>query len=197
MGEALIECGCGCGRLRSAFDARGVPRKYLSGHSNVLRRQPREGTTTAIRCKRCERLRPSDKFYDEPLKVSGKKGTCKDCFNAQGKTFRQAHKVQKRGRDWLWRRLHPDRVAAKDARYHQRYPGLRGARTDAWQAKYPERRRAHIIVQGAIRTGRLIRPSQCVDCGHSGRIEGHHPDYSKPLEVQWLCKPCHAMLCPH
>jgi len=47
----------------------------------------------------------------------------------------------------------------------------------------------------AIKKGTLIRPSQCSKClkhnSEVGKIEAHHPDYNKPLEVQWLCKKCH------
>lgn len=43
----------------------------------------------------------------------------------------------------------------------------------------------------AIKKGILIRES-CY-CGEI-KVEGHHPDYSKPLEVIWACKKHHAML---
>lgn len=51
---------------------------------------------------------------------------------------------------------------------------------------------AHYAVRDAIREGTLIKPSACLACGSSKeRIEGHHKDYSKPLEVDWLCQSCH------
>jgi hypothetical protein len=42
-----------------------------------------------------------------------------------------------------------------------------------------------------LKIGRMERPLACQDCGREGRIEGHHHDYSKPLDVEWLCPGCH------
>lgn len=53
--------------------------------------------------------------------------------------------------------------------------------------------RARRKVASAIRSGLLVRPSVCSRCGISEtKINGHHHDYSKPLEVEWLCYRCHA-----
>jgi hypothetical protein len=41
----------------------------------------------------------------------------------------------------------------------------------------------------AARMGRIIK-TDCEVCGVSP-VEGHHTDYSKPLEVRWLCIPHH------
>jgi predicted DNA-binding protein YlxM (UPF0122 family) len=53
-------------------------------------------------------------------------------------------------------------------------------------------------VEKAILRGRITRPENCERCGASGTfkdgrsaIQAHHPDYSKPLDVIWLCQRCH------
>jgi hypothetical protein len=54
---------------------------------------------------------------------------------------------------------------------------------------------AHTKVYKAVRDGALQRPDTCDLCGGSKpRIEAHHRDYSKPLEVDWVCTPCHNAL---
>ncbi|HEU4430301.1 MAG TPA: hypothetical protein VFT98_16190 [Myxococcota bacterium] len=50
-------------------------------------------------------------------------------------------------------------------------------------------------MQAAIKSGRLKRAKSCSKCGlrasRIDKIHAHHPDYSKPLEVEWLCALCH------
>ncbi len=53
--------------------------------------------------------------------------------------------------------------------------------------EHPEKMNAYNKVSRAIKSGVLIR--QNCFCGKYG--EAHHDDYSKPLEVLWLCKKHH------
>lgn len=32
----------------------------------------------------------------------------------------------------------------------------------------------------------------CQECGATGKLQRHHPDYSKPDQVEILCIPCHV-----
>jgi hypothetical protein len=80
-----------------------------------------------------------------------------------------------------------------------------------WKRRHPERVRLHRLrlnrdhlrarwrVADAIRSGRLVRPSTCSECGVDpgvdelgrSRVEAHHDRYDDPLVVRWLCRPCH------
>ena len=67
----------------------------------------------------------------------------------------------------------------------------------AYQDRNPQKTYCHRQVRYAVARGDLIRPNSCSKCGEiRSRIEAHHPDYSKPLDVVWLCKPCHALETP-
>lgn len=59
--------------------------------------------------------------------------------------------------------------------------------------KFPERVVARAAVNWAVKSGKLMKPRICSLCGIlAARIEAHHRDYNKPLDIEWLCKPCHA-----
>lgn len=59
----------------------------------------------------------------------------------------------------------------------------------AYQKRNPHKNRAHRSVMKAIKSGRLTR-GPCEVCGNQ-KAQAHHDDYSKRLEVRWLCSVHH------
>ena len=58
-----------------------------------------------------------------------------------------------------------------------------------YQRKYPEKRRAHKAVEWAL-ASKTIHKKPCENCG-ADDVHAHHDDYSRPLDVRWLCPLCH------
>jgi hypothetical protein len=56
---------------------------------------------------------------------------------------------------------------------------------------YRQKHRARDAVRIAVKAGTLVRPNCCSTCGTPGPVHGHHDDYSRALDVRWLCDPCH------
>lgn len=62
----------------------------------------------------------------------------------------------------------------------------------AWREQNRLKRKAHSTFWEAIQAGRVVK-LPCACCG-APEVEGHHPDYSRPLDVIWLCRPHHIKL---
>lgn len=72
------------------------------------------------------------------------------------------------------------RKAFPNAQIYERGRGM------PYKQRFPEKNEAHKAVNRAIKNGTLVRQS-CEVCGASDDIHAHHDDYSKPLDVRWLC----------
>lgn len=57
-----------------------------------------------------------------------------------------------------------------------------------------DRHRARHAVARAVKDGRLSKPAKCEYCLRRPVEQAHHSDYSKRLEVMWLCGICHAVV---
>jgi hypothetical protein len=58
-----------------------------------------------------------------------------------------------------------------------------------YRAAWPKKHRMQLFVRSAKNKGILI-PGPCEICGDV-KVDGHHDDYNKPLEVRWLCRTHH------
>lgn len=59
--------------------------------------------------------------------------------------------------------------------------------------KFTMKELAHMLVRSQHRRGLLINPGRCSKCRSEVAVNGHHNDYSRPLDVRWLCQKCHLM----
>lgn len=129
-------------------------------------------------CIECAQEKPWSEFYAHKQMSSGYLNICKEC-----------HK----GRMKVRARMNPsvqeyDRERAKLP--HRKEMHARNCKR--WREENPLGYQAHTAVSNAVRTGRLKR-LPCEFCGDE-RVHAHHKDYSKPLDVIWLCAKCHNRL---
>lgn len=53
-------------------------------------------------------------------------------------------------------------------------------------------RSAQSLLRYHVQAGNITKPDHCEECGKTNcAIEGAHRDYSRPLDVRWLCISCH------
>lgn len=107
----------------------------------------------------------------------------------------ECRKCRERVRIQAWREANRERAREQTARALERFRRRHPERLRAQRAKYDREKRdrvkkaARAAVSRAIRAGRLVREP----CEHKGpecrgRVQAHHDDYEKPLDVRWLCE---------
>lgn len=65
-----------------------------------------------------------------------------------------------------------------------------------WYQNNKEKRKAHVVLNRAVKSGIVMRPDKCSECFKNCKPDGHHSDYNKPLEIVWLCRACHSRKSP-
>lgn len=77
-------------------------------------------------------------------------------------------------------------------RYRRYWRENKEARKLAYRVRYaeaPHKMRARSAVKNAVKRG-LIQKKPC-RCG-AAKVEAHHDDYRRPLDVRWFCRKHHA-----
>lgn len=132
------------------------------------------------KCKSCEKVKSLTDFYFLRIGRTGMpifNPECKECTRKRSAANLKFRKETEILRKRFWRTEHGDIV--------------RRVRRE-WYRRNPEAQAAYGKVIRALEKGLLIKPEFCQRCGKKRELHAHHEDYSKPLEVEWLCRECHA-----
>ena len=131
------------------------------------------------RCSKCMEYKDLSEFGKRSLSNDGLQYMCKSCHKAAVKR----NYKEKREQRIEYARQHYELVkeARKyyNAEYHRDHAIEHSARN---------------ILNYNLRMGRITKPENCEKCGKPLPLEAHHEDYSKPLEINWLCRTCHSVI---
>jgi hypothetical protein len=130
------------------------------------------------KCFKCEAVKPLSDFYKHPEMLDGHVNKCKECNKLDVRENRNKNIEYYREYDKT-RLSKPNRIDS--IQKHQK----------KYKQKYPYKKIATSAIAYLIKTKKIIKPASCEICNETGRIHGHHDDYSKPYEVRWLCVRCH------
>lgn len=139
-------------------------------------------------CFCCQQSKPLSEYYKHPQMGDGHLNKCKECVKKYAIKHRLANHEYLLRYD-RQRAMLPHRKASRE-KYWEMHPGKAGSHAKQWSSLNPKKRAAQLKMARAIRSGRLVR-LPCVKCGNP-KSQGHHEDYSKPLDVIWLCTKHHA-----
>ena len=145
------------------------------------------------KCTKCGETKPFSEFNRHSSGKYGLRPRCKKCLAALRIVYYAANreKVAIKHREYYAKNR--EKIKARVRKYSCQHREDLSEKRREYRASDPIRRFAHDIVSEARRRGELT-PCSCENCGSTNKTEAHHGDYSKPLDVQWLCRSCHMRL---
>lgn len=144
--------------------------RYWSAHDLRHPGAPRGRAYEIMICGKCKRDLPPEAFF------ASSKYWCKECRSSERK---------KRYRK------NPEKYRATQKRYGETHRDNENAKKAAWRRAHPLQTKAGHTLRNAVMRGKIVKPMACELCNRIAPLHGHHQDYSRPLEVQWLCVTCH------
>jgi len=128
------------------------------------------------KCFKCHTVTPLTEFYKHAAMADGYLNKCKKCTKKDA----LEHRIKN-----IERIREYDRIRSKNSERMK----IASEISKAWYQADKRRLQCHNAVTRAVKKGTLIR-LPCIRCG-SKKSLAHHENYDEPLNVMWLCQPCH------
>lgn len=141
-------------------------------------------------CFKCKIEKELSCFYKHKVMKDGHLNKCKECSKKDIKKNTELKSEYYRLYD-KERSMLPHRVKArKEYSKSEKGKEIINRAKKKWKQNNIEKIAAHTILGNRLAQGRIMK-KDCESCGE-GNTQAHHHDYSKPLDVVWLCSKCHS-----
>lgn len=132
-------------------------------------------------CRKCKKDKPEDQFNFFNKEKGTRQTMCRECFSEYN---RERY------------RSNPEKYKADVKKYREENTeACFETRLKVWK-KNKTLYNARKLTEAALASGKIKRPETCQVCGKAPekRIEAHHENYDKPLDIIWCCTKCHDKL---
>ena len=143
-------------------------------------------------CNKSNETKSLSEFHRRKVSKDGCRNECKTCSKIMTELWRKNNYPKKLEIDRAYRAKDHEQFRDYAREYRKKYPEKVKSIIDSYRKDNVIKIKSHDTVNNAVKSGNLIKPKCCSACGDEPKvIHGHHCDYSKPLEVMWLCVKCH------
>lgn len=163
------------------------------------------------KCAKCGEIKPREAFSIDRRNINtGLSSWCKKCKceavkewqkNNKEKVYQKnvayyaANKEKSKSHVIEWQKNHPQRTREFNrkatSKYNKTHREQKAEYLRNWRTNNQEKNEAQRVLNYAVRKGEVIQ-QPCAICEYTKKVVGHHEDYSKPLDVIWLCPIHHS-----
>lgn len=148
--------------------------------------------TILKQCFTCKKYKLYKEFYKDIKHKDGYLGNCKECVSVFNKKYCKTQKYKETKKKYRSTEKYKEVQRNYNKAYHN---------TDGYKKKQNEKSNLYSHIHRKERNARqqayknIIKSDSCDRCGRNNvKLQFHHNDYNKPLEVETLCILCHAKI---
>jgi hypothetical protein len=134
-----------------------------------------EGQDKVKVCTNCKEKKKVTEFFKNKTTEDGYHYWCKECKSKANRKYNELNKKS---------------IRLNKKKYNESHREILRKSNKSWKNKNPHKIEAERKISYAIRIGK-IKKQNCTKCDSSKDLHAHHEDYTKPLEIIWLCRTCH------
>jgi len=153
-------------------------------------------------CNKCQTEKDINLFYRRKDTRTGRTTKCKECCRATMREYHQKNKEKRNAEKKIWYQNNREFANKQVMRWRKNNPhkvreyNMKNSNyykyKATWHQRHPEAWYCWKEYKRALKDGVVKRGDGCAICNQVCYTEAYHKDFSKPMDILWLCKRCYC-----